>query len=126
MTRGEEYLKLRAKHPTKTRREIAKLMGITPEYCGLLARRAGESVKSRTSRTGDASADATAEHQAAERQKETIVSYWAALGYTVKATVREQPFCANSRCRTCDVVTDLVNGLPRGFRAADLPKRRAS
>jgi hypothetical protein len=126
MTRGEEYRRIRAQYPDLCRREIAKLMGITPEYCGLLARRAGESLKSKRRTPESASADAIAEREAAERQADAIVSYWASLGYTVTATVREKPFCAQSRCRPCEVITDLVNGLPRGFRAGDLPKRRVA
>jgi hypothetical protein len=123
MTRGEEYRRIRAQYPDLCRREIAKLMGITPQYCGLLARRAGESLKSKRRAPESASADSIAEREAAERQADAIVSHWASLGYTVTATVREKPFSPRARCCPCEVITDLVNGLPRGFRADDLQKR---
>lgn len=52
----------------------------------------------------------------AERQAQAIVFHWAKRGYAVAASVRQLPFCQTARCQPCEVVTDLVNGLPHDYQ----------
>lgn len=47
---------------------------------------------------------------------EGIRAYWAAQGYVVTIDVRPERFSPVIRGRRWEVVTDLINGLPRGYR----------
>jgi hypothetical protein len=51
----------------------------------------------------------------ANRHALDIVSHWASQGYDVTASVKFDRTCAEWR-----IVSDLVNGLPRGYRKAML------
>lgn len=54
----------------------------------------------------------------AERMADGIRAYWRAQGYEVATWVEHTPFHHKMRTAVIVVRSDLVNGLPRGFRAA--------
>ena len=55
----------------------------------------------------------------AEAKAKELADYWAARGYTVRTWVEPGVFNQADRCTPHFVRSDMINGLPRGFRRAD-------
>ena len=47
-----------------------------------------------------------------------IQAYWAEQGYTVQGTVQARGYNPRLRSTVYEVVTDMVGGLPAGYRRA--------
>lgn len=52
----------------------------------------------------------------AEAQAEALKARWAAQGYEIAAKAVLRPFVHGTRAATWGIETDLINGLPRGYR----------
>ena len=57
----------------------------------------------------------------AQREADGIVAYWAARGYVVEAWVEEGDWNQSQRFREQYVRSNLVNGLPAGYRGDRAP-----
>jgi len=54
--------------------------------------------------------------QIAERHAEQIRAYWAERGYEVDTRITQIGFQQKTRCVPSCVQSNLVNGLPKGYR----------
>lgn len=118
----DRFKDLHDENPDWCSLDFADAMDCSTSHVRKMAARAGlalrpATVGRRLARNAKSSEHAKKELALAERQCAELINYWAERGYQITAEVQKLPFCVGARCCPATVKTNLVNGLPRGYRA---------